>query len=87
MNSNCHPVGILCGVADQRASPLTNRLKQARAKHNLTQERLAEQVGVSRQSINSIEKNRYVPSTLLALKIACALDTDVHTLFELEESD
>lgn len=66
---------------------MTNHLKLARTKHNLTQEQLAEQVGVSRQSINSIEKNRYVPSTVLALKIARALDTDVPTLFELEESD
>lgn len=66
---------------------MTNHLKAARARHNLTQEQLAEQVGVSRQSINSIEKNRYVPSTVLALKIARALHTDVNTLFDLEESD
>ena len=66
---------------------MINHLKLARTKHNLTQEQLAEQVGVSRQSINSIEKNRYVPSTLLALKIARALSTTVNALFELEESD
>ena len=66
---------------------MVNHLKLTRTKHNLTQEQLAEQVGVSRQSINSIEKNRYVPSTLLALKIARALSTTVNALFELEESD
>ncbi len=66
---------------------MINHLKLARTKHNLTQEQLAAQVGVSRQSINSIEKNRYVPSTVLALKIARTLNTDVHTLFELEKSD
>ena len=66
---------------------MINHLKVARAQHNLTQEQLAEQVGVSRQSINSIEKNRYVPSTVLALKIARALNTTVDALFGLEESD
>ncbi len=66
---------------------MTNHLKLARTKHNLTQEQLAAQVGVSRQSINSIEKNRYVPSTLLALKIARALHTNVDALFALEKSD
>lgn len=66
---------------------MTNHLKLARVKQDLTQEQLAAQVGVSRQSINSIEKNRYVPSALLALKIARALHTTVNDLFELEESD
>ncbi len=66
---------------------MINHLKVARAQHNLTQEQLAEQVGVSRQSINSIEKNRYVPSTVLALKIARTLHTTVNALFELKESD
>ena len=66
---------------------MTNHLKVARAQHNLTQEQLAELVNVSRQSINSIEKNRYVPSTVLALKIARALHTSVDALFELEETD
>lgn len=66
---------------------MTNHLRVARAQNDLTQEQLAERVGVSRQSINSIEKSRYVPSTVLALKIARALNTDVHALFALEESD
>ena len=66
---------------------MTNRLKLARAQHDITQEQLAQRVGVSRQSINSIEKNRYVPSTVLALKIAQVLSTPVEDIFSLEESD
>lgn len=66
---------------------MTNHLKLARTRHNLTQEQLAEKVGVSRQSINSIEKNRYVPSTVLALKIARVLEVKVEGIFSLEESD
>ena len=66
---------------------MINHLKVARAQHNITQEQLAAQVSVSRQSINSIEKNRYVPSTVLALKIARALHTTVNDLFELEGSN
>ena len=66
---------------------MTNQLKVERARHNITQEQLAERVGVSRQSINSIEKNRYVPSTILALKIARVLETEVERIFVLEECD
>ncbi|MEM6264149.1 MAG: helix-turn-helix transcriptional regulator [Bacteroidota bacterium] len=66
---------------------MKNTLKVHRAMHNLTQEALAEKIGVSRQTINSIEKNRYVPSTILALKLAEVFQTDVHKLFELEEED
>ena len=66
---------------------MINCLKLERARHNLTQEQLAERVGVSRQSINSIEKNRYVPSTILALKIAQVFGSSVETIFKLEESD
>ena len=66
---------------------MINHLKLERTRHNLTQEQLAERVGVSRQSINSIEKNRYVPSTILALKIAKELSINVESLFILEKSD
>ena len=48
---------------------MKNRLKVARAEKDLTQEDLAKLIGVSRQSINAIESGRYVPSTVLALKI------------------
>lgn len=62
-------------------------IKVERAINNLTQESLAKMIGVSRQTINSIEKNRYVPSTVLALKIAKVFDKNVDEIFELEEGD
>lgn len=66
---------------------MKNYLKVARAKHNLTQAALAEQVGVSRQAINNIEKGNFNPSTLLALKMAKVLQASVEELFELEAGD
>lgn len=62
-------------------------IKVERAKLNITQDDLAKAVGVSRQTINSIETNRYVPSTVLALKIARYFKTKVDELFNLEETD
>ena len=53
----------------------------------MTQEDLAKAIGVSRQTINSIEKSRYIPSTLLALKISQLFEKSVNELFELEETD
>jgi putative transcriptional regulator len=64
-----------------------NRLKIERAIKDLTQEGLARLVGVSRQTINSIEKNRYIPSTVLSLKIAKVFKKNVNEIFELEEED
>ena len=66
---------------------MKNTIKVERAKMDMTQERLAELVNVSRQTINSIEKNRYVPSTTLALKIARVFNTSVNQIFMLEEDD
>ncbi|MEZ4885721.1 MAG: helix-turn-helix transcriptional regulator [Chitinophagales bacterium] len=66
---------------------MKNRLKIERAILDLTQEDLANKIGVSRQTINSIEKNRYVPSTLLALKLSAIFGKTVNELFELEEGD
>ena len=66
---------------------MKNRLKVARAENNLSQAELAEKVGVSRQTINSIEVGRYTPSAVLALKIARTFGKKVEDLFELEESD
>ena len=66
---------------------MKNNLKIARVQKNLTQQDLAERIGVSRQTINSIETNRYVPSTLLALKLSKALACTVEELFELELGD
>jgi putative transcriptional regulator len=53
----------------------------------MTQADLSELIGVSRQTINSIENNRYVPSTILALKVARVFNVPVETLFVLEEHD
>jgi len=64
-----------------------NRLKIERAIKNLTQDDLAKLIGVSRQTINSIETGRYVPSTILALKISKVFEKQVNQIFELEDSD
>ena len=66
---------------------MKNRLKIERAIADFTQEDLARKIGVSRQTINSIEKNRYVPSTVLALKISVTFQKPVNDIFELEEGD
>jgi putative transcriptional regulator len=66
---------------------MINKIKVERAILDLTQEDLAEKIGVSRQTINSIEKNRYVPSTILALKLAKVFDKNVNEIFELEGNE
>ncbi|MEZ0483447.1 helix-turn-helix transcriptional regulator [Fibrella aquatica] len=66
---------------------MKNKLKIARAEANLSQGDLAERIGVSRQTINSIETGRYVPSTVLALKLATVFAKPVEVLFSLEETD
>ncbi|MGV3631499.1 MAG: helix-turn-helix transcriptional regulator [Bacteroidota bacterium] len=66
---------------------MKNNIKSERARINLTQEELAQKVGVSRQSVNAIESNKYTPSTVLALKIARVLDRKIEELFELEDDD
>jgi putative transcriptional regulator len=66
---------------------MINTVKVERAIHNLTQEDLAKKIGVSRQTINSIEKNRYVPSTILALKISKAFNKNVNDIFQLDSAD
>jgi len=66
---------------------MKNSLKVERKKKKITQEQLAEMVGVSRQSINAIERGKYTPSTSLALKISEIFNTTVNKLFELEPVD
>lgn len=66
---------------------MKNTLKVERAKQNLTQQDLADKVSVSRQTINSIESQKYIPSTVLALKIAKVFDINVEEIFQLEEDD
>ena len=62
---------------------LENRLREERARRNLTQAQLAELVGVSRKTINTVENGVFVPSTVLALRLARALETTVEALFAL----
>lgn len=66
---------------------MKNNIKIERARHNFTQGDLAEKIGVSRQTINSIETKKYIPSTVLALKIAKVFEMKVDDLFELEADD
>lgn len=66
---------------------MTNKLKIQRAILDITQAKLAESIGVSRQTINAIEKNKYVPSTVLALKLAKVFHVKVEDLFELSDAD
>ncbi len=66
---------------------MKNNIRVERAIKNITQAELAEKVGVSRQTINSIESNKYIPSTLLALKIARIFGKALEEIFSLEETD
>jgi len=66
---------------------MKNRIKIERAILDITQEDLSNKIGVSRQTINSIEKNRYVPSTVLALKLSSVFKKNVNEIFELEGND
>lgn len=65
---------------------LKNTLKVQRAKRNLTQEQLAELVGVTRKSINTVENGKYIPSTYLVLKLSRVLGVPVEELFQLNEN-
>ena len=66
---------------------MKNRLKVERAILNLTQEELAVKIGVSRQTINSIETDRFVPSTVLALKLSRLFGKSVNDFFELDDDE
>ena len=67
------------------ANEIQNRIRQLRVERGWTQEDLAESVGVSRQSINSIECDRYVPSLPLALRMAQVFGCSVEKIFSLEK--
>ena len=62
---------------------LRNRLREERARRNLTQADLAAFVGVSRKTVNTVENGVFIPSTVLALRLARALGTTVEALFHL----
>jgi len=64
---------------------LINRLREARTARGWTQADLAERVGVTRKTINTVENGVFVPSTTLALKLARAMETTVEALFQLSD--
>lgn len=66
---------------------MKNNIRVERAIKNITQAELAELIGVSRQTINTIESNRYVPSAVLALKIARVFGKPVEDIFSLDKED
>lgn len=66
---------------------MKNRIRVERAEVRMTQQELAERCGVSRQTINAIEAGKFVPSTVLALKIARTFQKTVEELFTLEAED
>jgi putative transcriptional regulator len=66
---------------------MKNNIRVERAILRITQQQLAEMIGVSRQTINAIETDKYVPSTVLALKIAKVCNKKVEDIFFLEDTD
>ena len=66
---------------------MTNNLKVLRAIKNVSQEELAKLISVSRQTINALEKGKYVPSTVLALKLARYFEKPVEEIFILDAND
>ena len=74
-------------TATTKYATMKNRSKVERAEKDITQQQLAEAVGVSRQTIVAIEKNRFLPSTPLALKIARYFSKPVESIFILEDND
>jgi putative transcriptional regulator len=66
---------------------MKNNIRVERAILRITQQQLAEMTGVSRQTVNAIEANKYVPSTVLALKIAGVCSKKVEDIFFLEDTD
>ena len=74
-------------IDPQNYCRMKNSLKVERAIKNITQEELAKIICVSRQAINSIELGKYVPSTILALKLSRYFEKSVNDIFKLEEND
>ena len=66
---------------------MKNNLRVERAIKNITQEELARNIGITRQAINSIELGKYVPSTVLALKLSRYFNKAVNDIFTLDETD
>ena len=69
------------------AERLVNRLRELRVEHDFTQAVLADRIGVSRKTINTVENGVFIPSTLLALRLARALGVGVEAIFSLENEE
>ena len=76
--------GISSGVRTGMVERLANRIKKRRSELGLTQAELAEQVGVTRKTVNTVENGVFTPSALLAIKLAEALVVSVERLFWIE---
>ena len=66
---------------------MKNKIRVARAEVRMTQQQLADAIGVSRQAINAIESGKFVPSTVLALKMAQVFEKSVEEIFMLDDED
>lgn len=66
---------------------MKNLIKVERARHNLSQQELADRLGITRQSVHAIEAGKFVPSTMLALKMAKLFNVRVEDIFILDDSD
>lgn len=71
----------------QKICQMQNKIKVERAILKITQEELARKISVSRQTINAMELNKYVPSTVLALKLAKVFNKQVEDIFSLDKDD
>lgn len=66
---------------------MNNKIRVERAIHKISQQQLADAIGVSRQTINAIELGKYIPSAVIVMKIARLFGKPVEELFELEDKD
>jgi len=70
---------------EQKVRGMKNTIKVERARKNWTQAELAKNIGISRQGLNSIETGKFIPSTVLALRMAKVFNTTVEVLFQLDD--
>ncbi len=79
------PSPIIFSIESMGVAAMKNKLKVLRAMHNLTQEQLADKIGVSRQTVIAIESDKYLPSLGLAFKIAKLFKVKIEDIFSQEE--
>mgnify|MGYP000510856808 CR=1 FL=1 len=77
---------LMFKAVERELKEMKNSIKVQRAMHDMTQQELADRVGVSRQTINAVELGKYVPSAVLAMKVAAAFGRRVEEVFTLEEA-